>query len=165
MFHYRLFVFLAFTGFLSGLASFYAAQTQTTGQAAYVPGVIFGIALALFFLAWRYKLYLAFACAWIVFSTLSYHLAYWTAVSFYYEPLRNFSFFIAGCIGAFAMLLSFSLTIERLQFGRLLIGTLLGGGLALVAVELPNDAALLNLFLIWQTGMAAFIGWALKEKP
>ena len=145
----------------------------------YLPGIIFGIAVGLFFLKLRPMSKPAVRIPlWIAASLVSYFLAVQTTLQIYASHIQQlpkidpplqwqvFAFFVGGLVGASVLLLAFSFLLTHLTLAKYLIITLLGGVLGVSGVihGLPALFELAPLFIIWQTGMAFALGWVLDQK-
>lgn len=189
-------IILSVFGFISGILSYFA--TINLGEGNVVPpnspviplefmaGLIFGIAVAIFSFTFleKYRYRLIKFILWIVISTVSYYIAFWSTfldIPKASEPssfiIPEYPFLIGGAVGAFCMLLGFQFLISKLTLQQFISLTIIGSILGL-SWFLGKNAALPNagnssnefflspffyLYLVWQTGMALGLGWCLDR--
>lgn len=147
----------------------------------FVPGLVFGALLALYFFRFsdrEYSLLLLLRGVLLVIFSAA---AFWTAVSVV-AKLGNTgleSGLISGFIGALMLLLAMHFTIYRLGVERIVLFSILGAvlGIALkyeLGIELLGKSGLgvfpiaglefPILFLVWQVGMAVALGSVLEKQ-
>lgn len=183
---FRLAIFGLITGILSGLflfgSSFFGPTSSTLSKVPdYLlgiigiiliplflirnPGILFGIGISIYFVLFlRYRKSLLRLIFWIAASQGSYHIAVRIA-TLTFRDLRQdlpsqLTMITAGTVGAFLMLLGFCFLLYKLNVKHIISLSLLGGLLSLSFYVSPY---FLPLYVFWQTGMAAAIGWVMDS--
>jgi len=181
---------LGLLGLLSGMLSIYLPlkwDLFSVFGGFFTPGLIFGVVLACYFgiVHARNLTYLYRIPFFIWMSWLGYYTAVQTAINFgldkdTYNPLPA-SMFMAGCIGAFILGLGFLAVRQWSGIKYFAMLVVLGGILSFafflgkpfgesfpslvsaVGFKAGDDPSFLTLFIIWQTGIAFYLGYLLDK--
>ncbi len=168
-------LFLTLFGLVSGVLSSWILRLVAFGNFSFWPGLLFGIAIALFFI-WQKKpnswlKIFGFVLVSVVSYSAAFQIANFSSLSFGYSSWL--CFFCGGLVGALLLSVGFSWLLHRLTWKQILILTLMGGLLGAVGYLTTNflcpdcyswdfggggGKGFSWLYIIWQTGMALGLG-------
>lgn len=167
-------------GVLSGFLSYHGVNFLNNnnllvnlGDAIqYFPGIIFGILIGIYFFFSGRQRNLLKLLIWIVISSGSYYAAVYSTITNFpqlgLDILKNadyrFSFLIGGTVGSLLMLIGYSHFLHTLTFNKYFMLVLLGGFLGGLSILIKDWNSVINLYTMWQGGMAFALGRLIDQK-
>ena len=168
-------------GLVSGILSSWILRSVHFGNFSFWPGLLFGIAIALFFI-WQKKSQswlkiLGFIIASIISYFAAFQLADFLSWSWYSEYSSWLCYLCGGLIGALLLSIGFSWLLHRFVWKQILVLTFVGGLLGVFGYLVSNylcpdcyrwdfggggGTGFNWLYIIWQTGMALGFGLMLS---
>ncbi len=164
-------IWLAGLGLMSGLLTNFppaAAEHVTAFDVPIHPGVLFGLVIAFGIFRWGGASWWAALLA-LLFTAVAWIVAMRGFLAVTGDATRSIYLgaLVAGAIGAAGTMLGGAIalpSLRRLPDWLLTIGVGAVAGLLVVrSAQMPDDN-LLPLFLVWQAGVAACIGYALTRR-
>lgn len=162
--------FLLLLGIISGIISYFSLYIGPDTEFGWFgPGVVFGIALAFYFIRrgvsslWRIVVF-------IISSSVAYFAAVHTCLALVASAdYLAVPLFFAGLVGSSILILCIHFVIIQMRLISVFFLVIAGGLLGLsyllpMSFDGSDDISFFSLYIIWQTGMAFGIGWATKNK-
>ena len=184
--------FLTIIGFLSGLLSaIFTAGNFFNTSAVYglLPGILFGIALSLYFIIFEQEKLSYKIIGFVAISTVAYDLAVLATIdtplhvnaSPFANPIDSTLFFSGGIVGALVLLIGIKFLLVPIKWSQLFLLTVLGGLLgtfgwmlgSFISPTIPTSswvgaagdlpkANMYSLYIVWQTAMAFAVSVCIK---
>lgn len=161
----RLFIFGLISGILSVwlMALFAPVSRGSQWSLFFVPGIVFGLTISIYFKFFRNsgELTVNKICFWILSSAIAYNSAV-GLVLFYVMVTKSLSdsmtlpLFLAGMVGGGLMLVGYHYFLFPLEVRELLVLTVFAGILGVLFRE--STSMFINLYVVWQSGMALALG-------